>query len=73
MMESRDNILERMRRYHFYHFVEVAPGIVTPGWEAALNAQGPVMAEVKRISDYTGKRVLDVGCRDGCGLPFGDR
>jgi SAM-dependent methyltransferase len=54
-----------MGNYQFYHCVELAPGIVTPGWEAAKNSQAPVMAEIQRIGDFSGKRVLDIGCRDG--------
>ena len=65
MSTTHDDIRERMSKYVFYHCVEVAPGIVTPGWEAAKNAQGPVMAQIRRIGDFAGKRVLDVGCRDG--------
>ena len=46
---------------HWYHRIEVAPGIVTPGThdsEAAL-------AEMNVPENLSGKRLLDVGARDG--------
>ena len=45
----------------WYHTVEVAPGVVTPGWFDLrdLPAQLPIPA------DLTGKRCLDVGTFDG--------
>lgn len=62
---SDADIRERMSKYIFYHCIEVAPGIVTPGWEDAQISQAPVLTEIRRIGDFKGKRVIDVGCRDG--------
>jgi SAM-dependent methyltransferase len=56
--------LEDMRRFEFYHCIEVADGVFTPGIRSLLSTQAPIMAELRR-HDLNGKRVLDVGCRDG--------
>jgi SAM-dependent methyltransferase len=51
-------------KYQFYHCIEIAPGVVTPGFEQFKALQAPVLAEL-RHRDLRGKRVLDIGCRDG--------
>ena len=54
----------QISRYQWYHVVEVAPGISTPGYENYIPIQRPVL-EALRGLDLSGKRVLDIGCRDG--------
>lgn len=51
-------------KYRFYHCIEVAPGVVTPGIEGYMRPQRVALEAMERI-DFTGQRVLDVGCRDG--------
>jgi len=54
----------RMKSLSFYHTIEVEPGVWTNGWPAVV----PIVEMVKRhlkSLPLTGKRVLDVGCRDG--------
>lgn len=52
------------RHKHWYHQIELAPGIVTPG-------DHPSAAELARLDavglpcNARGLRVLDIGCRDG--------
>ena len=48
----------------FYHTIEIAPGIVTPGWEIIRPIVDMIRTEMTSI-DFKGKRVLDIGCRDG--------
>ena len=48
----------------WYHCIEVAPGIVTPGiHDSRLELANLDLMELPR--DLSGRRVLDVGCRDG--------
>jgi tRNA (mo5U34)-methyltransferase len=60
---DRARIVETMNSMVWYHKIELAPGIVTPGadWEALW---GP-MRERHRAVDFRGKRVLEIGCWDG--------
>lgn len=46
---------------HWYHRIEVRPGIVTPG----TNDTRPLFERLDLPSDCTGLSVLDVGTRDG--------
>jgi SAM-dependent methyltransferase len=60
---DRAQIVETMNSMVWYHRIELAPGIVTPGpdWEALW---GPMRERHRRV-DFRGKRVLEVGCWDG--------
>jgi tRNA (mo5U34)-methyltransferase len=51
-------------KYVFYHNIELAPGIRTRGipW---TDLYVPPYLDVCRKFDFSGKRVLDAGCRDG--------
>ncbi|HYB42401.1 MAG TPA: 50S ribosomal protein L11 methyltransferase, partial [Candidatus Methylomirabilis sp.] len=55
---------EIFRAYEFYHILEVAPGVFTPGHDFLVPGQKVVLRAMDRV-DFAGKRVLDVGCRDG--------
>ena len=46
---------------HWYHRIEIKPGIVTPG----INDATVTLAMLDLPDDATGLRVLDVGTRDG--------
>lgn len=46
---------------HWYHRLEVQPGIFTPGTDDPY----PVLARLQLPDDCTGLRVLDLGARDG--------
>jgi tRNA (mo5U34)-methyltransferase len=46
---------------HWYHQIEIAPGIITPG----VNAAGSVLELLNLPEDCTGMRALDIGARDG--------
>ena len=48
----------------WYHRIELAPGIVTPG----VNDSSAVLRNLEALGlpdDFSGLRVLDIGCRDG--------
>lgn len=63
--EAQKELIEKLSRYIWYHTIEVAEGIRTysvkagfqPLWQFILKNMSGVVFE--------GKRVLDVGCRDG--------
>jgi tRNA (mo5U34)-methyltransferase len=46
---------------HWYHIVEVAPGIFTPG----INNSNAVLSKLNLPKDCSGLRILDLGARDG--------
>lgn len=56
-------IVDVMNSMVWYHKIELAPGIVTPGndWEAMWDP----MRSYHRAFDFQGKTVLEVGCWDG--------
>src|SRR6266436_4828515 len=60
----KDDIKDVIGRYAWYHCIDLAPDLRTPGYEIMLPIHRPIMAELHRC-DLAGKRVLDIGCRDG--------
>jgi len=53
-----------LARYNFYHIIKLTDTISTPGFPAFVPAQNLCMKYLKSL-DVKGKRVLDIGCRDG--------
>lgn len=49
---------------HWYHRIQLAPGVVTPGTHGSQDALG-VIDRLGLPADARGLRVLDIGCRDG--------
>ncbi len=61
----RDEIRSRIASFpHWYHQIEVAPGVVTPGSNASRDSLERLEA-IGLPKDAAGLRVLDVGSRDG--------
>jgi tRNA (mo5U34)-methyltransferase len=48
----------------WYHRFELPCGVVIPGWEGIYGVWDNIRS-VRNGIDYVGKRVLDLGCRDG--------
>jgi SAM-dependent methyltransferase len=57
-------ILERMKKYPFYHSIQLTEQINTGGWEPIRNLVNMTLRNLRTL-DLKGKRVLDIGCRDG--------
>lgn len=55
---------QRLAQYPFYHIIPLTEHVSTPGSPVHVKSQQPVLAAIRRI-DLQGKRVLDIGCRDG--------
>jgi tRNA (mo5U34)-methyltransferase len=56
-----DDLRRRVADLEWYHTIELAPGVVTPGW---FDLRG-VVAEVPIPMSLAGARVLDIGTFDG--------
>jgi SAM-dependent methyltransferase len=57
-------LVREMEGLTFYHTIPLTPTLSTPGWGVVV----PIVQMVRRelgTLDLRGKRVLDVGCRDG--------
>jgi tRNA (mo5U34)-methyltransferase len=65
MKEAREAATDALRghvaAHDWYHTIDLAPGVVTPGWFDTR----AVVAQVPLPRDLTGKRCLDVGTFDG--------
>lgn len=48
----------------FYHTIEYAPGRHTAGWPVIVPIVEMIRAAMREL-DFRGRRVLDIGCRDG--------
>ncbi len=57
-------VQRRFADYGFYHTIELAPGVRTPGWPVVVPLVELTLRSLHSL-DLRGKRVLDVGCRDG--------
>ena len=53
-----------LERYNFYHIIQLTEHISTPGNPKHVPTQRLVLDALSRM-DLEGKRVLDIGCRDG--------
>jgi tRNA (mo5U34)-methyltransferase len=57
-----EEVARRVAKHpHWYHQIEVAPGIVTPG----INDSAQVLGVLGLPEDCSGMRALDIGARDG--------
>ena len=61
-----NEIRKTLERYKFYHVIQLTDTVSTPGWSdpGVLRTQAMVL-DAMRSLDLKGKRVLDIGCRDG--------
>jgi SAM-dependent methyltransferase len=58
------DLLKALAAHQFYHIIDLGNGLQTPGLASLAPVQAPVL-DALRKSDLRGKRVLDIGCRDG--------
>lgn len=61
---DENELAERLSHYSFYHVIPLTPTLSTPGIERFVPGQAKVL-RILRSLDLEGKRILDVGCRDG--------
>jgi SAM-dependent methyltransferase len=61
---NEDEIRRRLSQYYFYHVIPLTESIATPGDPRHTQSQSLVIEALQGIP-LKGKRVLDVGCRDG--------
>ena len=61
---SDDELRAHLDEYAWYHRISLRDGVVTPGVERYEPYQAAVLHRLRQL-DVRGKRVLDVGCRDG--------
>jgi SAM-dependent methyltransferase len=67
-----NEIAAELEKYTFYHSIEIHAGLKTAskvGW--AQDFQNAFYSAVENI-EFRGKRVLDIGCRDGAMLLFAE-
>jgi SAM-dependent methyltransferase len=57
-------ILERLATYNFYHTIRLTDRISTPGWKIVEPLVEMTLRNLRTL-DLKGKKVLDIGCRDG--------
>jgi SAM-dependent methyltransferase len=63
-MINESKIQEVMSHYQWYHIMQLSENIFTPGNPAYVPAQNLCMKYLRSL-DLKGKKVLDIGCRDG--------
>ena len=61
---NENDIRNAMSRYKFYDIIQLTDNIATPGNPNHVPTQDLCMKHLKSL-DLKGKRVLDIGCRDG--------
>jgi tRNA (mo5U34)-methyltransferase len=60
--QSREELLEQVKKLHWAHTIDLGNGVVTPGQWGNHN---PVLWKAIEDIDFRGKKVLDIGCWDG--------
>jgi SAM-dependent methyltransferase len=63
-MMSDAAIVKAVKNYRFYHTIQLTKTIFTPGWDACKPCVEIALRALRSL-DLRGKRVLDIGCRDG--------
>ena len=61
---TENELRARIAQYKWYHCIELAPGIRTPGGESFNRSCDFIQTQTADI-DFHGRSVLDVGARDG--------
>lgn len=61
---DRQTVQEQLKKHKFYHIIELEDGLSTPGFPYYIPTQQVALRALRSIP-LQGKRVLDIGCRDG--------
>ena len=61
-MSTDEDLLKQIKKYDFYHRIRLNERIVTPGINRAQIHKN--LKAIKEL-DLKGKKILDIGCRDG--------
>ncbi len=59
---NKEKILENIKKYNFYHRIQLTDEIITPGINRAQITKN--LKEINKL-DLKNKKILDIGCRDG--------
>ena len=54
----------RLPNYRWYHTIQLTPEVATPGVKDFAKHAAPVLKLMQQV-DFAGKRVMDIGARDG--------
>src|SRR5580704_15785161 len=60
-MKTDDELLREIEKIHWFHSIELRPGITTPGH----SNESFTLSLLGLPEDLTGKTILDIGCWDG--------
>src|SRR5215471_3852021 len=55
---------QQLSKFHFYHCIQLNAKVITRGIPEFIPQQTLVLGELDHL-DLAGKRILDIGCRDG--------
>jgi SAM-dependent methyltransferase len=61
---DENQIRDELKKYEFYHIIQLTEDISTPGFPNLVRMQDVPLRALRSL-DLTKKRVLDIGCRDG--------
>ena len=59
-----EQLRQEMAGLSFYHTIQLTPTLATPGWPVVVPIVEMTLRALRKL-DLRGKRVLDIGCRDG--------
>jgi predicted RNA methylase len=59
-----EELTTEVPKYGWYHPISLSSEVSTPGLEQFPEQAAPILRLMDTL-DFTGKRVLDIGCRDG--------
>ena len=57
-------LTERLPNYRWYHTIQLSPNVATPGVKDFVKHAAPFLRLMEKV-DFAGKRVVDIGARDG--------